>query len=291
MSKLRTTANHPRISHNQPRCRVPHLRGARVGLSAAALCAVAAALFPAPPTVAQTAPQAPTFAVASIRPNNTATDGHHHIYNDPSNAEFRTVNLSTLALLNFAYNLPITQILNAPAWARTSMWDITAKSDPALDDQLSNLPTDQSRAIKRKMVQVLLAERFGLKAHLETRELPKYALVVARTGSKLSESKSNGLSIGLGRAHLTAEGITAPLLAEQLAQILDQPVVDQTTLPGRYDVRLRWTPDDASPPPTTGDPAPSFFTAVEEQLGLKLQSQKGPVQVLVIDQLTQPTEN
>jgi uncharacterized protein (TIGR03435 family) len=252
---------------------------------------LAVALIFALPALGQTAPQPPTFAVASIRPNNTATDGHHHIYNDPANAEFRTVNVSAMALLNFAYNMPITQILDAPAWAKSFMWDVTAKSDTALDDQLSKLPSDQSRAIKREMVQALLAERFGLKAHLETRQLPEYALVVLKTGSRLPATKSNGLSIGLGRAHLSAEGITAPLLCEQLAQILDQPVVDQTGLPGRYDVALRWTPDDAPPPAPNTDPAPSFFTAIEEQLGLKLQSQKGPVEVLVIDQLTQPTEN
>jgi uncharacterized protein (TIGR03435 family) len=252
---------------------------------------LAAALLFALPVVARTPQQPPSFAVASIRPNNTSTDGRHHIYNDPANAEFRTVNVSALALLNFAYNIPVTQILNTPAWAKSSMWDVTAKSDPALDDQLSKLPSDQSRAIKRRMVQALLVERFGLKAHLETRELPEYALVVLKTGSKLLESKSNGLTIGRGRAHLSAEGLSAPLLAEQLAQILDQPVVDQTGLPNRYDVTLRWTPDDTPTPPAAADAAPAFFTAVQEQLGLKLQSQKGPVQVLVIDQLTLPTEN
>jgi uncharacterized protein (TIGR03435 family) len=249
------------------------------------------ALLVALPLAAQTAPPMPAFAVASIRPNTNATDGGHHIYNDPENAEFRTVNVSALALLNFAYNIPITQILDAPAWAKTTMWDVTAKADPSTDEQLRKLPHEESRATKRKMVQALLAERFGLKAHLETQELPEYALVVLKTGSKLTESRSNGLSIGLGRAHLSAQGITAPLLCEQLAQIIEQPVVDETALPGRYDVALRWTPDDAPPPAPNTDAAPSFFTAVQEQLGLKLQSKKGPVQVLVLDQLTQPTAN
>lgn len=254
------------------------------------LRSMVAALIFTLPAVAQTDQKAPAFAVASIRPNNSSTDGRHHIYNDPANAEFRTVNVSALALLNFAYNLPVTQILNTPAWARTAMWDVTAKSDATVDEQLSKLPSDQSRAIKRQMVQALLAERFGLKAHLETRELPEYALVVLKTGSKLPESKSTGLSIGLGRAHISGEGLSASLLCEQLAQVLGQPVIDQTSLAGRYDVSLRWTPDDASPAPDN-DAAPSFFTAVEEQLGLKLQPQKGPVQVLVVDQITQPTAN
>ena len=171
------------------------------------------------------------------------------------------------------------------------MWDITAKSEPALDEQLSKLSHEESRAIKRKMVQALLAERFGLKSHFETRQLPEYALTVLTTGAKLSESKASGHTYNRGRDHIQDEGIATSDLAEQLAQILDKPVVDQTALSGRYDVTLRWTPDDTPPAPDNANSAPSFFTAIQEQLGLKLESRKGPVQVLVIDQLTQPTDN
>jgi uncharacterized protein (TIGR03435 family) len=282
MSKPPTTANLHQASNPLLRTRSLHRSQYRLfGVRTLLLVLVAFA-----PAI-----HAQTFAVASIRPNNTATDGRHHIYNDPANAEFRTVNVSALALLNFAYNTPVTQILNAPAWAKSSMWDVTAKSDPALDDLLSKLPAEESRATKRKMVQALLAERFGLKAHLETRQLPEFALVIAKAGAKLANTNSNGLTINGGRGHLSAAGIPAALLAEQLAQILGQPVIDQTALPGRYDFTLRWTPDDAPPSNAAIESAPSFFTAVEEQLGLKLQARKGAVQVLVIDQLTPPTDN
>ncbi len=252
------------------------------------LPAVALLLLASPALHAQTA--APTFAVASIRLNNNSTDGRHHIYNDPANAEFRTVNVSALALLNFAFDIPVTQILEAPAFARTAMWDVTAKSDPALDAELSKLPTAESRAIKRKMVQGLLTDRFNLKAHLETRELPEYALVVVKTGARVSQSKANGHTYNRGRDYIDDQGISISDMAQQIAQILDQPVVDQTALPGRYDLKLRWTPDDLQQA-AAPDAPPAFFTALQEQLGLKLESQKGPVQVLVIDQLTPPTDN
>lgn len=154
------------------------------------------------------------------------------------------------------------------------------------------------------MFQQLLADRFKLTVHWETRELPVYALVVAKNGPKLHASKepdgASGTSAGNGQ--FTAGGVTlaemAGALTQELSQELGRVVVDRTGISGRYDVSLKWTPDNgealsggtggaASPP----DSGLSIFTAIQEQLGLKLESTKGPVQVLVIDRVELPSEN
>jgi uncharacterized protein (TIGR03435 family) len=239
---------------------------------------------------------APSFDVISIHQNNSATDGHHHIYNNPSESHFRTVNLSTKDLLQFAYGLPKSQILGGPPWLDSTMFDIDAKSDPSVDAQLHALPSDQARRQKMLMVQALLAERFQLAAHQETRELSVYALVVAKGGPKFKPSQINGTTINSSRSrlHIAGGDDTIALLARELSQVLGRVVVNHTGLSGRYDLSLKWTPDDASqmsngaPDP---DAPPDIFTAIQEQLGLKLESTKGPVPVLVIDRIEPPSAN
>ena len=121
-----------------------------------------------------------------------------------------------------------------------------------------------------------------------TRVLPAYDLVVAKDGSKLAESKASGKSFGGGRAYFHAEGLTTKLIAEQLSQIAGRVVVDRTGLDGRYDLKLKWTPDDAV---ATADSSPELFTAIEEQLGLQLKAAKEPVPVLVVDHIEPPSPN
>jgi uncharacterized protein (TIGR03435 family) len=244
--------------------------------------------------VVQTAAARETFDVASIHINNTETDGHHHIVNDPAESHFRTVNLATRDLIQFAYGLPDSQILGGPAWLDSTMFDIDAKSDPLVDAQLHALPIDQARHQKQLMVQVLLADRFQFKAHQETRQLPVYALVIAKDGPKFKPSEINGTTIDSGRAHLHIAGSndTISILARELAQVLGRVVLNQTGLNGRYDLSLRWTPDDtAASAPSSPDVPPGIFTAIQEQLGLKLESTRGPVPVLVVDNVEMPTPN
>ena len=242
-----------------------------------------------------------TFDVASIRENTTSTDDHHHIYNDPSVSHFRTVNLSVKDLIQFAYGLPESQILGGPSWLGTTMFDIDAKSDSSVDAQLHALPTEQARHQKQLMVQALLADRFQLKAHQETRELPVFALVVAKGGPKFKPSDVNGTSIGTStgtagsRIHVQGSDNTIELLTREIAQQLGRVVVDKTGIDARYDLTLRWTPDDRPAPMLNGVPDPNappdIFTAIQEQLGLKLVPTKGPVPVLVIDHIERPTPN
>ncbi len=143
------------------------------------------------------------------------------------------------------------------------------------------------------MLQALLAERFKLTLHRETKELPMYVLVVAKNGPKFKTTESEtGISSNSSRTHwhVTAKG-TMRRFAEFLSEEAGRPVVDQTGLSGSYELTLDWTPDDA---PAANDSAagPSLFTALQEQLGLKLDATKGPVEILVIDRANRtPTEN
>jgi uncharacterized protein (TIGR03435 family) len=243
-------------------------------------------------------PSAPAFDVASIHENNTATDGHHHIYNDPRDGNFRTVNVSVKDLLQFAYSLPENQILGGPTWLNSVEYDIDAKASPEVNAAMHDLPSEQGRLRKQQMVQALLADRFQLTTHQEIRELPVYTLVVAnpKTGPKFKPSAASGTTIDLGRSRIHVQGSdhTVALLARELALALGRIVVDQTGLDGRYDLSLKWTPDDGPPPMLNGEPdtsAPSLFTAIQEQLGLKLEPTKSAVPVLIVDHVERPSEN
>jgi uncharacterized protein (TIGR03435 family) len=253
----------------------------------------AAAIFCVHAT-AQAAAAEPTFDVASIRINDAETDGHHHIISEPAESHFRTINLALRELIQFAYDMPDSQILGGPTWLDSIMFDIDAKSDPAVDAELRALPTEQARHQKQLMVQALLADRFQLKVHQETRQLPVYALVVAKDGPKLKSSQINGTTIDASRTrlHIAGSDDTISVLARELAQVLGRVVVNEAGLSGRYDLSLRWTPDDAAASASSSpDIPPDIFTAIQEQLGLKLESTKGPVPVLVIDSVEKPSPN
>jgi uncharacterized protein (TIGR03435 family) len=232
---------------------------------------------------AQTPPS--SFEVATIKAAPTPSDGHTHI-NYPPNDRFSASNITVLALMQWAYGTPEKQILDGPAWLASSRFDIQAEAD--IGDQMKSLTSEQGNELKRRMVQGLLAERFQLKLHSETRTLPAYDLVLAKGGPKLQASKSNGKNIGVGRTHFNGEGLGMTSIAEELSKIAGRVVVDKTGLTGRYDFKLLWTADDA--PATDSDP-PILFTAIQEQLGLKLEAAKEPVPVLVIDHVDQPTPN
>lgn len=234
---------------------------------------------------AQAATALPAFEVATIKPAAPSPDGHTHI-NYPLGDRFSAANIPLLALMQWAYNMPEKQILNASSWLSSTRFDIQATSDPS--DEAKHLTSQQNHDIKRQMLQALFADRFHLKLHQETRNLPAYDLVLAKGGSKLQPSHSNGKTVRRGNAYFNAEGLTASLIAEELSQIAGRIVVDKTDLTGRYDLKLQWTPDDVSP---TDNSAPSFFTALQEQLGLKLEPAKEAVPVLVIDHVDLPTPN
>jgi uncharacterized protein (TIGR03435 family) len=183
-----------------------------------------------------------------------------------------------------AYNIQEDRedAISAPDWLRDARFDILAK-----------FPPSTSEAQARTMFQNLLDERFQLKVHRESRELTVYALTVDKNGSKLVESAPGTQgTIGLTAGQLKGRGVPVAALADRLASAafqLGRPVVDRTGLVGTFDFTLEWKPDSRA----DGDGAgPSVFTALQEQLGLKLEKQKGTVEILVVDSaLRKPVEN
>jgi uncharacterized protein (TIGR03435 family) len=259
-----------------------------------------ASAFLMPLTAIAQAPEAvpaPSFDVVSIHLSPPSLDGHNHIYNDIHESHFRTGNLSIRDLIQYAYNLPKSQIIGGPQWLNSTMYDIDAKSGPEADTRLKTMSGDDAAQQKRIMVKALLAERFALAAHNEARELPLYNLVLAKGGPRFQPSIRNGTTIDAGRSriHVAGSDDTIGLLARELAQSQGRVVLNKTGLSGRYDLTLRWTPDDAPLPLLNGAPDPNappgLFTAIQEQLGLKLESGKGTVEVLVIDRIEQPSPN
>jgi len=249
--------------------------------------------IPEPPrAMAKDAPA--VFEVASIKPSPTDR-GPGKLFT-VRGRQVISVNTTVNDLMMFAYGVHPRQINAGPAWAESERYDITAQPEAAGQPN-----QDQMRA----MFQKLLADRFKLTFHRENKELPVYAIVVGSTAHKMTKNDSNpnGLPSLLlrGLGLLPATNATMGDFAGVLqAAILDRPVVDKTGLQGRYDFTLTWTPDETQftsmgirvPPPSgAADAPPGLFTAMQEQLGLKLDSTRAPVEVLVIDRLEKPSEN
>ncbi len=279
----------------------------RLLLSAAGLLAVAvpivSGLADATQTHAQsqaqnTAATEPGYEVASVKPNKAGSDQSRLIFPPDGMA---ATNVTLQMFIRAAYGVQDYEISGAPSWLKSEKYDIEAKMNGSVADELQKLSPDQRTLKRNRMLQVLVAERFKLSLHRETKELPVYALVIATSGPKLHEAKHSVMR--LGRGELTSQGVGIALLARALSRQLGRPVLDKTGLPGYYEFTLRWTPDEsqtfigfdgtiisdnARPPDSSW---PSVFAAVQEQLGLKLESQKGPVEILVIDHVERPSEN
>jgi uncharacterized protein (TIGR03435 family) len=278
--------------------RRPSPQGRRtITLLTAASLAFAISIYAQTPTTPASAPSL-TFDIASIR-QNTSIGGRNHIGNSTNDGHFTftTGNAPLKSILHFAFGLPENQIVDAPAWVDSANFDIVAKAGPDADAQLNNLSGDQSQLAKQHMVQALLADRFHLKTHQEIRQLPIYDLVVAnpKAGPKLLATEAHGTTIDNNKRsiHIVGGDDSIELLTEYLSRTLARNVVDTTGITGRFDISLKWTPQDSLA--TTTDPAPDappdIFTAIQEQLGLKLVPSKGPVPVLVIDHVEMPSEN
>lgn len=228
--------------------------------------------------------QTPSYEVASIKPSEPNTpvairrSGHRTV----------TTGASLQFLISWAYDIHTDLIYNQPSWLDSARFDITAA---APEDGLVRRKPGEPSALQ-KMMQSLLAERFKLVTHRETKELPLYALVVAKGGPKFTlgpvpESMGQTPFAGPERGRLIGTQVSTEMLAKVLSGQLGKTVQDHTGLTGVFDFKLEWSPD-ASPVPER----PSLFTAIQEQLGLRLESRRGPVQVLVIDRIeSKPTEN
>jgi bla regulator protein BlaR1 len=243
----------------------------------------------------------PSFEVASVKPGNPNNPQVCVCVEPPG--RFFSINATLKMLIVDAYNVRNHQISGGPNWLDSAKFDIEARMPRATPMPAGS---DGPPQILRLMEQSLLAERFKLAVHRETREEQLYELVVDKGGPKLKESTDtlrSGVPQGIGfngRGHVTGTAANMLLFVSQLSQMLGRTVIDKTGLTGRYDFTLKWAPDpgvpgarpdgpDAPPPP---DPdGPSIFTAIREDLGLKLQSAKGPVEILVIDHAEKPDAN
>ena len=192
-------------------------------------------------------------------------------------------------LLLYGYGLHESQVLNAPDWTRAKRWHI---------EGFAGVPGQPNREQMASLVRKLLADRFGLVMHREQREMRVFALVTAKGGPKMTPSADdpNGPmhendSQSGGQAAMRVKNVSMGELAGMLMRLfLDRPVVDQTGLTRRYDFQLNWTQDETRAP-TDGSAPPGLFTAIQEQLGLKLEPAKAPVDVMVIDKVEQPGAN
>jgi len=229
------------------------------------------------------------FEVASIKPAKPGANAGG-IKPLPGGQTYVANNVPVKLMIRLMYHLTNSQVSGGPGWLDTDLYDVEAKADgPHTLDEL------------HIMFQNLLVDRFKLQFHKETRTLPAYELAVDKAGTKLTENHSPDqweIPIQpLGFGNVQATRCSMSYFSWFLAQVLNKPVVDQTGLPLFYDFKLEWTPelppgfvprDGASLPPTNG---PDIFTAVHEQLGLKLDSHKGPVEIMVIDHVEKPSEN
>jgi uncharacterized protein (TIGR03435 family) len=222
----------------------------------------------------------PAFEVASVKPN---TSGSGSSRTSGTTGQLTITNRSLKELIKMAYTVQDFQI-SAPDWLGSAKFDIVAK-----------IPAGAQKDQRPAMMQTLLAERFHLAVHRGSKEMPAYALVVAKSGPKLQQVEPGGTSMNDNEDNssrrITAERVSMAALAEALARIVEHPVVDRTGLQGVYSLKLQYTPDNAKSdgPDAAGT---SIYAALQEQLGLKLQTQRLPVEVIVVDHVERvPTEN
>jgi len=253
-----------------------------------------------------------TFEVASIRPSDP--DARRVSLQGAPGGGIRAVNMGLKQLIAFAYNIRCGKNCNliegGPKWIDSERFDIIAKApaNAEADTDPDTMTAAQRKPLQertRERMKALLAERFQLAVRRETREMPVYALVVARNGHKLKESTRGDDSASMRgeRGEMIAENVELQMLAVNLASRLGRPVIDRTGLKGRYDFRLESStetrvalnapggPGDKSAGPASGEPDSSIFTELQEQLGLRLESAKGPVDIIVIERAERPSAN
>ncbi len=280
---------------------------------------IAQANNPATPQ-ANPPPQLPAFEVVSIKLHPDEGIGHMNadIWMTPDGITVSGVPLSML--IREAFGVSEDRVLNEPAWAKTRSFDIQAKVGP---DDVAKLEAIKPQQ-RWEMLLPVFADRFGLKFHRETVDLQAYTLIVSKGGAKITAAKpvqhDEEASPPRFRMHRSTQGMTMECHATSMAdfartisQQLGATVVDRTELKGNYDFTLEWTPDEGAGPtmtgsapmtmrmPATGVPpdggtsqegaGPSLFTALREQLGLRLEPRKTPVDVFVIDHIEQPSPN
>jgi uncharacterized protein (TIGR03435 family) len=244
--------------------------------------------------LAQTPAVRKEFDVVSVKPS--APDEHNSfMFQSLPGGTIRMAGVPLRMMIMEAYGVKAFQISGGPDWIRTGRWDVLAKGEGFQ----GRIPREQENLMVRSM----MADRFQLKVHSETKEMPVYALVVEKSGSKLVPHTGTEQQFRFGNGSLIVKKGAAAALAAWLSRQLGRVVIDKTDLKGEYDYKLEWTPDPGeggaesiglppeAPTPHVDTTGPSIFTAIQEQLGLRLVSQKGPVEMIVIDGVERPSAN
>jgi uncharacterized protein (TIGR03435 family) len=273
-------------------------------LTAAALLAIAS---PVHAQDASNGGKSPLYDAVSIKPNKS---GPGMMRVNQANDGYSGTNVSLKMLIQYAYKLQtLDQIAGLPGWADSAGFDVNAKMDADSVEAFKKLSKDDANDQRRVMMRQMLEDRFHLKVHHETREMSVYNLVIAKGGFLLKEADPdntypNGPKGPDGQSHagmmmmrdgeLTGQAIQISGLINFLSSQLHRQVIDKTGLRGKYDLTLKFAtdnPHEDSASAAPAEPAPSLITAVQEQLGLKLDSVKGPVDTIVVDHVEQPSEN
>jgi uncharacterized protein (TIGR03435 family) len=276
--------------HFAPRASV---RSVAAGIACLIAGGAIASLFPDWIALAQT--PRPAFEVASIKKRTEPMNGAD--FQDRQGGRLHVANNPIANVIRNAYGIRPFQLIGAPDWVDSDRYDIEAKG-----------PGTAGHKEMMLMVQSLLADRFAMQAHFETREMPGYTLTVARGGPKMSlispedcvpfdSTKPNaGAAPNVCGSSLCckdgwhATHISMPAVARLLSTLMQGPVVDRTGIKGTFDVRLQWS-NDLTPQDNPADALPSIYAALRETLGLELKSGRGPAEVLVIDHIERPTGN
>jgi uncharacterized protein (TIGR03435 family) len=222
---------------------------------------------------------AQSFDVVSVKRNNSGSGGSSERTNP---GHVMADNITATSMIEQAFGVRAFQISGGPGWMTTDGFDVNATTGTTKDlDDIELQPYWES----------LLIGRFGMKYHRESKEMQVYSLTIAKSGAKLIEHRggngtSTHISNGKDRVSITSSGISMANFAALLGRRLDRMVIDKTGLSGNYDIAVEWAPEAST---DTG--AASIFTALQNQLGLKLESGKAPVEIIVIDNLERPSEN
>lgn len=230
---------------------------------------------------------APAFEVASIKPNNSGSPRSGTSI--PPGGRFEGTNVTLQELMKVAYDVRDVQIVGGPAWVRSDRFDVLGK-----------IPDGAPPASVPEMVKSLLSDRFSLIIHTEGREQPVYALVLARSDRKLGPALRTTACVGDGCGNMSTNetngsgavrGVSRSIsdIAAWIADRVDRDVVDRTGLAGNYDFELKYTSARVGGALPSGDMPPTLFTALQEQLGLKLEGTRAPVEFIVIDRAEPPT--
>jgi uncharacterized protein (TIGR03435 family) len=261
------------------------------------------------------------YEIVLIKLNKSGSENRPVMNNTPDG--YIATNVPLMMFIQSAYGIFDTdRIIGAPNWLNSDRYDIEAKMDSSVAAALSKLSPEQRTAARQQMLQTVLADRFKFSIHRDTKELSVYSLVIAKGGSKLHDANPgdtypNGYKDGAsrggpgtiqmrGRGQLVGQGVSTAQFAGMLSFLFSHPIQDKTNLTGKYDFTLQWTPAEGEgapilnrpvsapngePPPALDPNGPSLEAALQDQLGLKLESKKGPAEVIVIAHVERPSGN